>query len=170
MWAYPGPSYPDYPSSEEWSVVEVEPRIHKVLNLRVNLNPSPSLVPPWRGNASVRVSMSDLVSVAFTILYFYCAHDLAQGLEGSHSEPRDADSPSDAVRWEVRHASREGKWAREERLRERERDRRATRRAAKRRGTEPSPRFASSSKGVVERGATLPPLSPPCMTPTHIGK
>jgi hypothetical protein len=37
MWTYLGPSYPDHPSSEELSAVEVEARIHKVLDLGVRL-------------------------------------------------------------------------------------------------------------------------------------
>jgi hypothetical protein len=36
----------------------------------------------------------------------------------------------------------------------------------KRWGMEASPRFASSGDGEVERGVTLPPLSPPHMTPS----
>jgi hypothetical protein len=45
MWKYLGPSYPDCSSSEELTVAKVEAQIHKVLDLRVNLNPSSSPVP-----------------------------------------------------------------------------------------------------------------------------
>jgi hypothetical protein len=45
---YPGSSCPDHFSSEELSVVEVDARIHKVLDLRVNPNPEvgPVLIEP----------------------------------------------------------------------------------------------------------------------------
>jgi hypothetical protein len=45
MGMYPGPSCPDHPSFEEFSVAEVDARIHKVLDLgvkpdlRVGLSP-----------------------------------------------------------------------------------------------------------------------------------
>jgi hypothetical protein len=45
MWMYPGPSYTDYPSSKELSTAEVDTRIHKVLDLGVNLNSRASPVP-----------------------------------------------------------------------------------------------------------------------------
>jgi hypothetical protein len=104
-----GSSCPDYPSSEELSLVEVEAQIHQVLDLEVNLNPDPYLVHLRRG----------IVSVAFTILSFHSTHNLAQGLRGSRSEPWDADSPSNAYRQETRHASSEETWTREEKGRER---------------------------------------------------
>jgi hypothetical protein len=50
---------------------------------------------------------------------FHCAHNLAQGLRGGRVEPRDADSPLDAARWKVRHASSEETQVPEERERER---------------------------------------------------
>jgi hypothetical protein len=68
MGMYPGPSYPDHPTSEELSVMEVDPQIHKVLDLGVNPKPGPSPVPLCRGIASVRVSTSGPVLVAFAIL------------------------------------------------------------------------------------------------------
>jgi hypothetical protein len=77
MWTYPGPYCPDRPSSEELSVAEVEPRIHKVLVLGVNLTPGADPVPLWRGIASVRVSTLGPVLEAFVILSFHYAHDLA---------------------------------------------------------------------------------------------
>jgi hypothetical protein len=49
MWAYPGPSCPNRPTSEELSVVEVEARIHKVLDLRVNPNPNTDPFPYGEG-------------------------------------------------------------------------------------------------------------------------
>jgi hypothetical protein len=105
MWMYLGPSYIDRPSSEVLSAAEVEDQIHKVLDLGVNLNSGAGPVPLRRGIASVRVSTLAPVSVAFTNLSFCCACDLAQGLGGGHGEPWDADVPSDAARWEVRHPS-----------------------------------------------------------------
>jgi hypothetical protein len=93
------------------------------------------------------------------ILSFHCAHDLAQGLRGGHCEPWDADSPLDTTRWELRHTSSEETQA----CGERERDRCTTGWVAKRWGIVASPRFASSSEGEVERGATLPPIR---MTPS----
>jgi hypothetical protein len=107
MWTYLGPSCPDRPSSEELSAVEVEARIHKVLDLGVNPIPGAILVPLQRGITSVRVYTLGLVSVSFVILSFHCTHDLAQGLGGGRDEPRDADQPADATGWEARHASSE---------------------------------------------------------------
>jgi hypothetical protein len=49
MWMYPGLSYPDCPSSEELSEMEVEAQIHKVLDLGVNLNSGANPVPLRRG-------------------------------------------------------------------------------------------------------------------------
>jgi hypothetical protein len=125
-------------------------------------NPHASSVPLRRGIASVRVSTLVPISVAFTILSIHCAHDLVEGLEGSHSELRDADPPTDAAGWEARHASSEKMQAQLER----ERDRRTTRRVAKGRATEASSRFVSSGEGEVELGAALRPPSPPRMTPS----
>jgi hypothetical protein len=115
MWTYPRPSCPDHPSSEELSAAKVEARIHKVLDHRVNSTPSADPVPLRRGIASVRVSNLGPFLATFMILSFHCAHDLAHSLGGSHSEPWDADPPTDVVGQEVRHASSEETWAREER-------------------------------------------------------
>jgi hypothetical protein len=52
MWMHPGPSCPDCPSSEELSAVEVDARIHKVLDLGVNPNPRAGPDPLQRGVAS----------------------------------------------------------------------------------------------------------------------
>jgi hypothetical protein len=76
MWMYPGLSYPDCPSSEELSEMEVEAQIHKVLDLGVNLNSGANPVPLRRGITSVRVSTLGPVSSAFMILSFHCACDL----------------------------------------------------------------------------------------------
>jgi hypothetical protein len=159
MWMYPRSSYPARPSSEELSAAEVEAQIHMVLDLGVNPNSGADPVPLRRGISSVRVSTLGPASVAFIILSFHYAHNLAQSLRGGRGEPWDADLPSDAARREVRHPSSEEMRAREER----ERDRHAARRAKKRRGMEATPRSVSSSEGEVESGATLPPSSPPFM-------
>jgi hypothetical protein len=82
LWTYLGPYCPDRPSSEELSVAEVEPRIHKVLDLGVNLTPGADPVPLRRGITSVRVSTLGPVLEAFVILSFHCARDLAQALGG----------------------------------------------------------------------------------------
>jgi hypothetical protein len=105
MGMYPGPSYPDHPTSEELSVMEVDSQIHKVLDLGVNPKPGPDPIPLCRGVASVRVSTSGPVLVAFAILSFHHAHDSTQGLGGDRGEPRDASLPIDAARREVRHTS-----------------------------------------------------------------
>jgi hypothetical protein len=39
MWAYPESSCPNHPSLEEFSAVEVEARIHKVLDSTTTLSP-----------------------------------------------------------------------------------------------------------------------------------
>jgi hypothetical protein len=77
MGMYPGPSCPDRPSSEELSVAEVDIRIHNVLDLGVNQNPEVDHVPLQGGVTNTRVNMLGPVSVAFVILSFHCAHDLA---------------------------------------------------------------------------------------------
>jgi hypothetical protein len=54
MWMCPGPSYPDHPSTEELSAVEVEAQIHKLLDLGVNPNSSIGPVPiPLRGGIAM---------------------------------------------------------------------------------------------------------------------
>jgi hypothetical protein len=45
MWIYSGLSCPDRPSSEELSTVEIDAWVHKVLDLRVNLNPGVGPIP-----------------------------------------------------------------------------------------------------------------------------
>jgi hypothetical protein len=162
MWLYPGLSYNDRPSFEELSVAKVEAQMHKVLDLRVNLNSSADLVPLWRGITSVRVSTLGPISVAFMILSFHYARNLPRGLWGGRGESCDADVPSDAARWEARIPSSEEMRVREDR----ERDWCTARRTVKRQGMEASPRSMSSGEGEVERGATLPPSSSPCMTPS----
>jgi hypothetical protein len=62
---------PDRPSSEELSAAEVDARIHKALGLGVILTPSVGPIPLRKGIASVRVSNSCPISVAFTILSFH---------------------------------------------------------------------------------------------------
>jgi hypothetical protein len=54
MWMCPGLSYPNHPSTEELSPVEVEAQIHKLLDLGVNPNSSTSPVPiPLRGGIAM---------------------------------------------------------------------------------------------------------------------
>jgi hypothetical protein len=77
MWLYLRPSCPDRPSSEKLSAAEVDARIYKVLDLGVNLNPVAGPAPLQGGVASARLSTLDLVSMAFTVLSFHCACDLA---------------------------------------------------------------------------------------------
>jgi hypothetical protein len=107
MWAYLGSSYPDRPSSEELSVVEVEDWIHKVLNFGVNLAPGAGPVPLRSGIASIRVSSLGPIYAASAILSFHYACDLEQVLEGSHGESLDAHPPVNAAGQEVRHTSNE---------------------------------------------------------------
>jgi hypothetical protein len=66
--------------------------------------------PVQRGITNVRVSTLGPVSVAFTILSFHCARDIAQGLRDGCSESWDADPHADALGWEVRHASNGATW------------------------------------------------------------
>jgi hypothetical protein len=105
MWVYLGPICIDCLSSVELSAVKVEARIQNVLDLGVNPNPGLGPVPLWRRIASVWVSTSGPILVAFGILSFHCACDLVEGLRGGCSEPQDADSPSNIARQEARHAS-----------------------------------------------------------------
>jgi hypothetical protein len=68
------------------------------------------------------------ISVAFAILSFHGTHNFAQDFGGSCGEPREATSPEDAARWEVKRAPGEETCA----WRERERDRRAAEWAVRR--------------------------------------
>jgi hypothetical protein len=130
MCMYSGPCYPDYPSTEELSAVEVGAQIHKVLDLGVNPNSRAGYVPLRRGVTNARVSTLGPVSAASTILSFQCAHDPTQGLGDSRGEPQDANLPEDTAKREAKCASDEEAWVWRER--ERERGRCATRQAEKR--------------------------------------
>jgi hypothetical protein len=59
----------------------------------------------------------DPISVAFTIISFHCAHNLAHGLGGGRGESWDANPPEDTSRWEAKHSSDESAWAQRERER-----------------------------------------------------
>jgi hypothetical protein len=83
-----------------------------------------------------------------------------QGLGGGHSEPRDANPPEDAVRWEVRHDFNEKARAR----REGEQAWIVSRRTAKGRGVVTF-RSGSSGKGEEDGEITLPLLSSLRITP-----
>jgi hypothetical protein len=155
MWAYPGSSRPNSPSSKELIRV-VEAQIHKVLDLGVISIPGASPVPLRRGIASVGVSTPSPIPVTLMILSFHCAHDLVQGLWGGRADPL-----MDAVGREVRHASSEAMRAFEKR----ERDQCTASRVAKKQGTDVLARSVSSGEGEMERGAALPPPSPPHTTP-----
>jgi hypothetical protein len=86
-------------------MVEVEVQIRKILDLGVIPTPGASQVPLLRGIASVSVSTLGPIFVAFAILSFYYAHDLVQGLWGSHGESWYANPSMDAARQKARHAS-----------------------------------------------------------------
>jgi hypothetical protein len=161
MWAYPGSNCPDRPSPEELSVAEVEAWIHKVLDSVVI--PSPGTGPDTlqRGIASVRVSTLGPVSMAFAILSFDYAHDLAQDLRDGHGESQDTDPLAGASGREARHASNGAAWAREER----DRDRHATNQAARKWGMEVPTRSTSSGEGEMERGRLCLPRHPLVRTP-----
>jgi hypothetical protein len=87
MWLYPGPSYPNRPSFEELSAVEVNSRIHKVIDLGVNPNPEAGPTPLQEGFASARVSTLGPFLAAYVILSFHCTRNLVQGLRGGQVEP-----------------------------------------------------------------------------------
>jgi hypothetical protein len=130
LWAYPGSSCPDSPTSEELIAVEVEAGIHIVLDLSVMHTHDAGPIPLGSGIASIRDSTLGPISTAFVILSFHCARDLLLGLRGGCGESRDADLPTDAIGQETRYTSN---WATQSRE-ERERDRHATSRAAKKIG------------------------------------
>jgi hypothetical protein len=93
--------------------------------------------------------------VAFAILSFHYAHDLAQGLGGGRIELWDAEPHADAVGREARHAPNKDMRAHEER------DRRTASWAARKRGTEVPPDLRPLVRGGGwNRGATLPPPVP----------
>jgi hypothetical protein len=157
MWPYLGPSCPDRFSSEELSAAKVEVWIRKVLDLGVIPTPGADPVPLQRGIASVRASTLGPILAVFMILSLHYSRDLVEGLGGGRGELRDADPPADAAGREASHAFSAGT--------RRERDRNATSWGEKRWGMD-APRSASSDKGEMERGATLPPSSPPRTTPS----
>jgi hypothetical protein len=97
MGMHPRPSCPDRPSSEELSASKVSAQIHKVLDLRVDPNLRVGPISLRRGAANTRVSTLIPISAVVTIMSFHCAHDLAQGLRGSHGELQDANLPEDSV-------------------------------------------------------------------------
>jgi hypothetical protein len=72
MYLYLEPSWLDHPFVEELSAVEVDSRIHKVLDLGVNPNPRASPVPLHDGVARARVSTLGPILVAYVILSFQC--------------------------------------------------------------------------------------------------
>jgi hypothetical protein len=98
-------------------VLEVNSRIHKVLDLGDDMNPGASPAPLQGGVASTRVSMLGPVSMAYVILSFHQAHGLAQGLEGGRSELWDVNLRKDVARQEAKHAFNEKTWAWRERER-----------------------------------------------------
>jgi hypothetical protein len=85
LWLYLGSSYFDHSFSKELSVVEVNIRIHKVLDHVANPNPEVGPTPLREGVASTKVSLFRSVLVAYTILLFHHSHGLVQGLGGGHS-------------------------------------------------------------------------------------
>jgi hypothetical protein len=162
MWMYPGLSCPNCPSSEELSAVEVEAQIHKVLDLRDHPILGAGPVPLQRGLTNIRVSTLAPILEPFMILSFHYTHDFVQGLRGGCGEPLDADVPSDTTRREARLPSSEEMWACKATVR----DWCAAGCVVRRQGMEASPRSTSTGEGGVERGATLPPSSPPHTTPS----
>jgi hypothetical protein len=97
MWAYPGSTCPDRPSLEELDMTEVETQICKVLDSAVVLPLGAGPDPLRRGIASVRVSTTGLVFVAFTILSLHCAHNIVQSLGDSHGNMWGVDLSVDAL-------------------------------------------------------------------------
>jgi hypothetical protein len=57
MWLYPRPSCPDHSFSEELSDVEINTRIHKVLDHGADLNPRAGPAPLGEGVASTQDSL-----------------------------------------------------------------------------------------------------------------
>jgi hypothetical protein len=67
--------------------MEVDTRIHRVLDLGVNLKPGAGPAPLQEGVASARVSTLGPVLTAFMILSFHCARGLTQGVRDCCGEP-----------------------------------------------------------------------------------
>jgi hypothetical protein len=87
MWLYPGSSCPDRPSFEGLGAVEINSRIHKVLDHGDNLNPGAGHAPLYEGVASTSVRFSRPVSIAYAILSLHRSHGHAQGHGGAHNKP-----------------------------------------------------------------------------------
>jgi hypothetical protein len=77
MWLYPGPSCPNRPSSEEFSVAEINTWIHSVLNLGANPNLGACPTPLQEGVTSTRVGLIRPVSAVYAILSLHHACGLA---------------------------------------------------------------------------------------------
>jgi hypothetical protein len=95
---YLGSSCPDRSFSEELSAAEIISHVHKVLDHGANPNPRANPVPLQEGVVSIRVSLFEPISMAYTLLSFHHAHGLVQGLGGVCSELRSAKLPEDAAR------------------------------------------------------------------------
>jgi hypothetical protein len=117
MGMYPGLNCPDRPSPKELSMVEVDARIHKVLDLGLSPNPRVGPVPLRRGIASVTVSTLGPVLVAFMILSSHGSHDFPLGPRGDHDVSWEATSAEDAARWEAKCTPGEEMWVQRERER-----------------------------------------------------
>jgi hypothetical protein len=150
----PGSSCPNCPSPKELSLGEVETRIHKVLDSTVIPSPSIGPDPLQKGIASVRVSTLGLISVAFMILSFHYAHDLAHGLGDHRDESRDIDLFVDAPGKEATCASNGAAWM----SKERESDRHAASWATRKWGMEIPNGSVPSGEGGMEWGVTRPSL------------
>jgi hypothetical protein len=87
MGMYPGLSCPDRPSSKELSMVEVDTRIHNVLDLGVSPNPGVGPGPLRRGIASTRVSRQGPILAAFVIVSFHGTRNFVQGLGDGRGRP-----------------------------------------------------------------------------------
>jgi hypothetical protein len=85
LWLYPGSSCFEDSFSKKLSVVEINIRIHMVLDHVANLNPEAGPTPLREGVVSTKVSLFGSVLVAYAILLFHHSHGLVQGLGGAHS-------------------------------------------------------------------------------------
>jgi hypothetical protein len=91
--------------------VEINTRMHKVLDHGANPNPEANPDPLREGVASTRFSLFGSVSAAYAILSFHHARGFVHDLGGTHSALRGVNMPEDTVRWEANHACNDKMWA-----------------------------------------------------------
>jgi hypothetical protein len=107
MWLYSRKSCSDCSFSEELSDVNINTRIHKVLDHGADLNLGADPVPLGEGVASTRVSLFGSVFGSLHDFISHCARDFMQGLGYAHSVMRSVNLPENTAKREADRARNE---------------------------------------------------------------